>query len=116
MFVPSKPFFLQLSRDDRFWWSSYWHVPTHRQNFTRTGQWNCPPPISSFREELVEMAYEYDVYHAEALTFFNSWEDLIDQLKSLDVTASRRRAVSFARRHQAATLDRWYHLLRNVTG
>lgn len=26
------------------------------------------------------MAYEYDVYHAEALTFFNSWEDLIDQV------------------------------------
>ncbi|MGB1597022.1 MAG: hypothetical protein ACPIOQ_29960 [Promethearchaeia archaeon] len=48
---------------------------------------------STLSAETVGFAYEYDARHAEALIFFDSWDHLVEQLRTVDLASARKRAL-----------------------
>ena len=52
-----------------------------------------PALSSTLSEETVGFAYEYDARHAGALIFFDSWDHLVEQLRTVDFAAARKRAL-----------------------
>ncbi len=82
-FVPSKRFLLQLSRKKHFFWT-----PT-------------------FPREYIEDSERYTPQHADLFVYFDSWEDLVEKVKTTDYDAMRERILRFSQKHQEEMLNRW---------
>lgn len=87
-FIPSKEFFLEL-------------IETHNNFF-----WSPP-----FRPEALHLAEWYNEKHADLFVYFNSWEDLVEKVESLDYPTQKRKIYEHAIKHHNETLDEWKNIL-----
>jgi len=89
-FVPSMSFLRQLACNSNFFWS--------------------PPYVP----DAIALAEWYQPAHKDLLIYFDSWDDLLTKMQTLDIVEQKQRLRTFAQRHTQAMLKKWnalFHVL-----
>lgn len=93
IFIPSIPFLMDMDASGR-----YWH-----QNSTE------------FKHNLNhKMSEWYSDENKECFIYFDSWDDLVHKLHTVDLEAQRKKVLTFARKHQATMIFRWTQIFDEI--
>jgi hypothetical protein len=92
-FVPSVEFFKELAA-----YGNYFHPNLH----------------ALLENDLFCLSEWYSAHNRKAITYFDSWDDLVHKIQTMNYTQQRLRIKSFAQLHQNIMLRRWRNIFNKI--
>jgi len=92
-------------------------IPTIRflmQLFSKGDGW-FQPPFHPKQPENLQLSEWYCPEHKDIFVFFDSWEDLVDKVKTTNYKEMTQKVLDFAKKHEIETLSRWKSIIDDYT-
>lgn len=64
-------------------------------------------------DQVYALSEWYSPEHSDIITYFDSWGDLIEKIRTTDFPALRKKIKTFAKQHQTDTVDAWKTVFYN---
>lgn len=98
-FIPSIDFLLQLAKtpsNGPFWFQPPFFIGN--------------PKV----KEILKLAEWYNDAYNDTLVYFDSWDDLVVKINTLDYNAKTRRVLEIAKLHETSTMEKWKTIISEV--
>ncbi|MDE3055438.1 MAG: hypothetical protein KGI80_01895 [Verrucomicrobiota bacterium] len=92
-FIPSREFFLDLAHEPNYFLPNLGMLLAH---------------------DLIDLTEWYDPSREEAFIFFDSWEDLVEKVKTTDYEAQRAKVLAYAKKFYKETMQGWKELFKEM--
>jgi hypothetical protein len=99
-FIPTLRFLLEMAKSNHYLTQRYWFQPP----------FNRYQP-SENNEKLLKVSEWYCDEHKEIIIYFDSWEDLIEKIKTTDYEKQTKKILEYAKIHSSLTLSKWNNII-----
>jgi len=65
-------------------------------------------------KDVLSLSEWYNGCYAEALVYFDTWEDLVHKINTIDYVEKTKKVVKIAKLHESSSMERWAKVIDNL--